>query len=80
MGNCPFLDGLFGNVGEGVHRHRFLGLAIVDVIQTIILAFIISKITKRPFGWILLVLFVLGIVIHRIFDVKTTIDRKLFKH
>ena len=38
---CKYKDAL-GKPNQGIHQYRFLGVAIVDVIMTIIAAFIIS--------------------------------------
>jgi hypothetical protein len=76
---CQYKN-IFGKVGEGLHSYRIFNIAIVDVILTIISAFIIYLfIPKYNFFIILLLLFILGIVLHRIFCVKTTIDKLLFE-
>jgi len=80
MAFCPFryFKDIFGKPNEGVHSHRFLGIAIVDVISTIIGALIISYIFNDNFFSILLLLFLIGIVLHRLFCVNTTINKFLF--
>ena len=76
--SCPYKD-LFGKVGEGVHSYRIFNIAIVDVLLTVLLAFVIYIINpKYGFVTILVFLFILGIVLHRIFCVRTTIDKLLF--
>jgi hypothetical protein len=75
---CKYKD-IFGKVGEGVHSYRIFNIAIVDVLFTILGAFIIHFfIPKYNFITILLVLFVSGIILHRMFCVRTTIDKLLF--
>ena len=75
---CKYKD-MFGKVGEGVHSYRIFNIAIVDVLFTILGAFIIHfLIPKYNFITILLVLFVSGIILHRMFCVRTTIDKLLF--
>ena len=69
---------IFGKVGEGAHSYRIANIAIVDVIMTIIVAAMIHFITGYNFIYILVILFLLGIILHRIFCVRTTIDRLLF--
>lgn len=73
---CNYKDSL-GIPGKGVHTHLF-GIAIVDVIMTIIGAYLLSKILPFKFITILIFLFLLGIFLHRIFCVKTTVDKLLF--
>jgi len=76
---CQYKD-LFGKVGEGVHSYRVLNIAIVDVLLTVLLAYIIQFFTpKYNFWFILICLFVLGIFLHRIFCVRTTVDKFLFE-
>ena len=69
---------IFGKVNEGVHSYRFLNLAIIDVIMTIIGAFIIAKVFNINFWIILIFLFILGIILHRLFCVNTTINKLIF--
>jgi uncharacterized membrane protein YqjE len=75
---CQYKD-LLGKVGEGIHSYRIYNIAIVDVLLTILGAFIIHLfLPKYRFTLILAVLFLLGIILHRIFCVKTTIDKLIF--
>lgn len=74
---CKYKD-ILGKVGEGVHSYRFLNIALVDVLATIFVAYLIHRFTKMKFSISLILLFLLGIVCHRIFCVPTTIDKLLF--
>lgn len=75
---CQYKN-LFGEVGKGIHSYRIFNIAIVDVLLTIIGAFIIHLfVPQYSFIFILSVLFLLGIILHRIFCVRTTIDKLLF--
>ena len=49
--SCPFKNysDIFGKPNEGAHSYRFLNLAIVDVILTIIGSFIIAKLFNLNF-------------------------------
>jgi hypothetical protein len=77
---CAYKD-IFGKVGEGVHSYRIANIAIVDVILTILGAYILHIIFPNyTFTMILLVLFILGILLHRIFCVRTTVDKLLFEN
>lgn len=71
MGRCPYN----GKVGEGVHSYRIANVAIVDVIFTFIVAFLIHVFYSRN---VLVGLFALGILFHRLFCVRTTVDKFLF--
>ena len=69
---------MFGIPGKGIHSYRILNIAIVDVIETVIAALIISYLGKYPFWIVLGCLFLLGIICHRLFCVRTTVDKILF--
>lgn len=74
---------ILGKVGKGVHSYRIFNIAIVDVIATILLAYIINNIikffySKSLFIYILIILFILGIILHRLFCVDTTINKFIF--
>ncbi len=75
---CQYSE-IFGKVGEGAHSYRIFNIAIVDVISTIIVAYILHKLfPKYKFVHILIGLFIIGIIAHRIFCVRTTVDKFLF--
>jgi hypothetical protein len=74
---CKYKDAL-GKPGKGVHSYRFMGVAIADVIMTLIGAFIISYFSGYSFLMVAAILFILGIILHRLFCVRTTIDKILF--
>ena len=74
---CPYKN-MFGKVGEGVHAYRIFNIAVVDVLATILVAFLVHYYSGFDFFWVLLGFFILGIVLHRLFCVRTTIDRFLF--
>ena len=78
MNLCIYSD-IFGKPNEGSHKYRIFNIAISDVIITLLIARIIQKISKYSFIKILLVLFVISIIAHRMFCVRTTIDKLLFR-
>ena len=75
---CPYKN-LIGKLNEGIHKYRLLDISMFDLIVTIILAYLIAKYYNQDFKMILVVLLLLGIIIHRLFCVRTTIDKILFK-
>ena len=77
MDLCKYKDAL-GEPGKGVHSYRFMGVAIADVVMTVIGALLISFLIKKSFLLVLIILFILGIILHRLFCVRTTIDKLLF--
>jgi len=78
--SCPFKNysEIFGKPNEGAHSYRFFNLAIIDVILTIIGSFIIAKLFNLNFLLVLLFIFILGIILHRLFCVNTTINKLIF--
>jgi hypothetical protein len=74
---CKYKDAL-GIPKKGIHSYRLFGLAFADVIMTIIGAIIISWVTKWNYMYTMIGLFLLGIFLHRLFCVRTTIDKLLF--
>lgn len=85
QGLCKYKN-LFGEPGTGLHSIRIFNIAIVDVILTIILALIIHQLLLEkwlnihyiPLWWVIVGSFILGIVSHRLFCVRTTIDKLIF--
>jgi hypothetical protein len=84
--NCPFntlkikLNKIFGEEKKGIHSYRICDIAYLDILVTMAAALFIQKAfyPETEYYKILLFLFILGIILHRIFDVKTTIDRLIF--
>ena len=76
---CKYSE-IFGKVGEGIHSYRFFNIAIIDVLFVFIFAFIIKKYIFKNYNYyiILISLFILGIISHRLFCVRTTVDKLLF--
>lgn len=74
---CPYKN-IFGRPKKGVHQYRILNIAIVDVIGTFIISYIISKVFNYDFKEVLLLIFLLGIILHKLFEVKTTINNIFF--
>ncbi len=81
---CAYSD-IFGKPNQGVHSYRIFNIAIVDVVGTIAIAYLIYIYLKKKYphkkisyNQILIILFILGIIMHRLFCVRTTIDKLLF--
>jgi len=77
MSLCIYKN-MFGKVNTGIHSYRLGNIAVVDTLMTIIVAYGVSHFTKFSFVLTLLTLFLLGIFLHRLFCVRTTIDKFLF--
>jgi hypothetical protein len=86
---CKYANKL-GEPGKGPHSYRIFNIAIVDVLLTIIAALLFTLLFKyvikinSPFLNIFIItlisLFILGIILHRMFCVRTTVDKLLFKN
>ena len=81
MLNCCKYKDILGKPKEGIHSIRFMNRSVMDVLLTILLAIIIQKYVFMETDILIILLwtFILGILIHRIFCVKTTIDKLLFE-
>jgi fatty acid desaturase len=75
--SCPYTN-IFGKPGEGVHSYRIFDIAVIDVALTIVVGIMIANSFKWSIWIVLGTLFFLGIVLHRMFCVRTTVDKWLF--
>lgn len=73
---CQYKDSL-GVPGKGAHTH-FMGVAWRDTVATIIGGFIIALVFKFNVLYTIISLFIIGILAHRMFCVRTTVDKILF--
>jgi hypothetical protein len=62
---------------KDIHDYRIYGLAIVDILLTIITAHIISQNTNYSFNNILIFLFVISIPLHIYFNINSPILKYL---
>lgn len=84
-GLCAYKN-IFGVPGTGIHSYRIINIAVVDVLATLILAFVLHQIILESWLdihwisiWLVIVIcFLAGIIAHRLFCVRTTIDKLLF--
>ena len=67
-----------GNPNEGIHSYRLFNVAIIDVLFTVIAAGVISYLFKFHFLLVLFILFIIAIILHRLFCVNTTINKLIF--
>lgn len=75
---CKYSN-MFGAPQTGLHSIRLFGVAIVDVIFVFVAAYVLA--IAHPaisYNVYLISLFVMGIIAHRLFCVRTTIDQVLF--
>jgi len=68
----------FGPPNKGIHSYRVLDIAVIDIVITAAAAGAISYFYNIPFIYTNISMFGLGIVSHRLFHVRTTVDKLLF--
>jgi hypothetical protein len=75
---CPYKD-IFGDPNTGVHQYKIFDISIVDTGLMIGVALLISKYYEQDFKLVLLILFMLGIILHNLFCVESTVNKFLFR-
>ena len=68
---------LLGIPGQGAHTH-IIGLAWRDIVATIVGGFVLALVFKWNILYTIIGFFIVGILFHRLFGVKTTVDKWLF--
>ena len=74
---CKYKD-LFGIPGEGIHAFKIFGISVWDTLITIACALIIAWIVEWSYWKTVIGVFLLGIIVHRLFCVRTTVDKMIF--
>jgi hypothetical protein len=74
---CEYKN-LFGEPGTGIHSYRIMDVAVLDFGVTAIVAWGLSYVFKISFWLSFLLFFITGIFVHRLFCVRTTLDKWLF--
>ena len=67
---CPYAN-ILGIPGQGVHARRIFGLALNDILATIVLAFLTTFFVRVSFAESLIGWLILGEVLHYVFGTKT---------
>ena len=62
---------IFGEIGKGAHKYRFLDTALVDYILTILGAVLITYLTDIPLVLTTIGLLIFSILLHYLFGVET---------
>lgn len=76
MNLCKYRH-IFGEEGKGVHTHIF-GVAMFDLVGTIIIGWILAKLLHVHILYTLIPLFIIAIIMHRLFCVNTTFNKIIF--
>ena len=72
------LDKNLGIVNTGIHSYRIFNIAYVDVIMTIVGSLLLAWINKWSYIKTIVGMFILGIIVHRMFCVRSAVDKWLF--
>ena len=70
---CQYKN-IFGKPDEGIHSIRVMNIAVVDLAFTIIASLLISFYFDTNFLCLFVMIFILGMILHHIFCVDTTIN------
>ena len=76
-GLCKYRH-IFGKEKEGVHQYRIFNIAIVDTLLTIVAAWLIAYYFKLNFWIVVVIVFIIGILVHKLFCVETTLTKLFF--
>jgi hypothetical protein len=74
---CQYRD-IFGKSGQGAHSIRILNIAVIDTLATLLVGALIAYYTGMNVYATWLGLFILGIFVHRLFCVNTTVNKWVF--
>jgi hypothetical protein len=78
MDLCQYKDA-FGKPGpHGLRKYRLFGIAVFDVSVTMFCVWILTWFTKTNYWITLIGVFILGIFVHRLFCVRTAVDKMVF--
>ena len=73
---CKYKD-IFGIPGKGFHSVRLMDVALGDYVGTILLAILMSHVTKYPLVLTTIFMFILGLILHILFCVPTSASKFL---
>lgn len=73
---CEYKD-IAGKPGEGVHSHRLMGMATIDLVLTILGAIIIAYSANFSVLLTIIIVMIIGVFSHWLFCVDTAIIRWL---
>ena len=86
MSLCKYKN-VFGEPNTGIHSVRIFNIAIFDILSTVLVGVLFHqyiivewlRMSSTIKLWMVLVfLFAFGILLHRVFCVRTTVDKMLF--
>lgn len=71
---------MFGEPGlrTGFRKYRVFGIALLDVSVTLVCALLFAWFFRLPYIQTIIAIFIFGIFVHRIFCVRTAVDKMIF--
>ena len=76
---CQYKN-IFGEPKKGIHAYRIFNIAIVDLLLTIFIAYLFSIYFDWSFIIVLIIILIIGIIMHKLFCVETTINKIVDKY
>ena len=73
-----YFDKIIGIPNVGIHSYRIFNIAYMDVIMTIAVSLFLAWLNNWSYMKTIIGMFILGIILHRMFCVRTTVDKLLF--
>jgi hypothetical protein len=77
FGLCKYKN-LFGQPNIGLRKYRIFDIALYDTLVVIIIGVIFSYVSGFSLWKTLAILFISGIIVHRLFCVRSGVDKLLF--
>lgn len=77
FGLCKFRN-ILGEPNSGIRKYRIFNIALFDTLVVILFGFIISYLSGIKLWIVLVTLFITGIIAHRLFCVRSGVDKLLF--
>ena len=76
---CKYKD-MFGEAGStaGLRKYRIFGIALLDTVVVLLSAILIAWTFRLSYIKTIIAIFILGIVVHRAFCVRTAVDKMIF--
>ena len=74
---CRYKD-ILGEPYKGVHSVRLFGVAVIDVILSVIMSYYLSEHFKYTFSTVFVLVILAGVILHKMFCVNTTVNKLLF--
>ena len=78
MSLCQYKN-IFGAPNTGAHSYRIFNIAIVDFGLTVLASYFIAKYYLMDFITVFLILMLIGLIMHKLFCVDTTLTKIFFE-